>query len=136
MLAGAPAAGSELQAVVVERERPPSRSRCHPGHRVAPRTRPVRALLCKHPLAVIPREWPLMDNRGRELDGTWAFFFAPRARTVSRYGPRRVFHLRLRPGLKDAPCRHMGVGVGAWSSEFRMFSDVLGNFGNLGVLNF
>ena len=39
----------------------------------------------------------------------------------TRYRPRRVWHLELRPAMSDAPCRHMGWGV----LEFRI-SDVLG----------
>ena len=55
------------------------------------------------------------------MDGTWAFFFAPRAR-VSRYRPRRIWHLGLRPGMSVAPCRHMGWGLGVlnfWKHVFR-----------------
>ena len=41
----------------------------------------------------------------------------------TRYRPRRVWHLGLRPGMSDASCRHMGWGWGV--SDFRI-SDVLG----------
>ena len=84
MLAGVPAAGSELLAG----DRAWAVTPTHAAATPAIGWRPIHAQfapsLCRHPLAVIPSEWPLMDNRGRELYGTWAFFFAPRARIVSR----------------------------------------------------
>jgi hypothetical protein len=84
---------------VVDRERPPSRSRSLPGQREAPRARAIRSLLCKNPLAVIPSEWLLMDNRGSEMCEHWVFFFAPRRPHLARAIARGVTDfLGLRPG--------------------------------------
>jgi hypothetical protein len=50
----------------------------------------------------------------------------------TRYRPRRVWHLGLRPGMSDATCRLMGWGVfGVWNSDvlgiLRHFWGVLGS---------
>ena len=106
--------------LVTERGRRPPRSRCHPGHRVAPKTRTVRILLSINPLAVIPSEWPLMDNRGCELGVTWAFFFRACARIVSHaLSPTaRLTFLGFGLGISVAPCRLRGMGgFGVLNSE-------------------